>query len=272
MADPLQSLKAGDGLPTSIRTWNPILAAARAHPTTATPSAGAMQPSGPEIRIATDVAVLPGQVLYVDTATEPAITPTQSESSFRKTPVLTGTTFTGTTQPKTAFVVTAAQRAGGIVAAVCSGVAAARINVTDTAHQYAAYKDGLLTFESSIDGWPIVWKETGTGEKWAYVRFASTQAGTNLPKFVQAPVGGIPGRIGLVVYSALCRVVEHNADYTHTEVFTRGTTEVRVYNPFFSVVGVRGDRIIQVTDHKDGAYVLVHDTNNDGDPLAFDPL
>jgi len=65
--------------------------------------------------------------------------------------------------------------AGGIGFALASGVCQVKVNVTDEAHTYADVEDGSRARLASADQGTarFLWKEAGTGEKWAVVRLGA---------------------------------------------------------------------------------------------------
>lgn len=72
--------------------------------------------------------------------------------------------------------------ANGIGMAAASGVTHAIVNVTNAAHKYAAASNGVLAKLVSAVSGPIaiLYRETGTGDKWAVVAFTGNPA-TGLP-------------------------------------------------------------------------------------------
>ena len=66
-------------------------------------------------------------------------------------------------------------RPGGIGRAWADGIVITKISVSDEAHVYASLKDGDASqLESSQTGLcTILWKESGTGTKWAVIRFGA---------------------------------------------------------------------------------------------------
>lgn len=67
---------------------------------------------------------------------------------------------------------------GDFAPAQVSGVCPVQINVTDEAHAYASPVAGdTEMLGSDTAGAPVLWKESGTGTKWAYVLLGSPVAG-----------------------------------------------------------------------------------------------
>jgi len=109
-----------------------------------------------------------------------AITPSgatgEATRSFESTPVLRG----GLPTAGEPFVVPLEPiAASGIGRAAVHGVTPVRLEVVDTSHDRCDAKDGSTTgLKSGTDGpAEILWKESGTGSKWALVRFGGAAAG-----------------------------------------------------------------------------------------------
>jgi hypothetical protein len=107
--------------------------------------------------------------------------------AFRGAKVLTGDV-PATDSHAGKFVVTLEPIADGDVGlAMAAGVTQVKMNVTVETAIYADVEDGnpdaLATATSG--GATILWKESGTGEKWAVVRIDSTMPGSRLPVQLQ---------------------------------------------------------------------------------------
>jgi hypothetical protein len=68
---------------------------------------------------------------------------------------------------------------GSIGAAWAGGVCQVQIEVSDADHAYADVSDGQLTRLASAESGPctILWKQSGTGTKWAVIRFGGAGGG-----------------------------------------------------------------------------------------------
>lgn len=101
------------------------------------------------------------------------ITPTDNEQEFRnKTPVFEAVPLSGSNKDKPFAVLQKplAKKECGI--ALVAGITPAKINVSSESHEYAeASADGLKSSDSGAVR--ILWKESGTGEKWAIVNLGS---------------------------------------------------------------------------------------------------
>lgn len=60
-------------------------------------------------------------------------------------------------------------KAGRTGPAWLMGLVPATIEVSDAGHAFAKPKAGQFVFESATSGWPIIWKQAGTGTKFGYV-------------------------------------------------------------------------------------------------------
>jgi len=98
--------------------------------------------------------------------------PSDNLLGFKNQPVLTGVV--PTVADHTArFVICLAPLADGAVGpALASGVSPVRVDVADEAHRYADVNNNAAgSLKSGAGGAALVlWKESGTGEKWAVVR------------------------------------------------------------------------------------------------------
>ena len=67
--------------------------------------------------------------------------------------------------------------------AYIGGVCLAKVNVTDAGHAYATITDGEEAYLTSAASGPvqILWKEAGTGQKWAQIRLGTPATGTGVP-------------------------------------------------------------------------------------------
>lgn len=98
---------------------------------------------------------------------------------------------------------------GKIGKAWVSGVCPALINVTDEMHEYADIADGITGYLASAESGPcvILWKESGTGQKWAVVRFGSSAGGgsaaeTQYAIVTQTPEYNEPTKAKFIVQKA----------------------------------------------------------------------
>ena len=98
--------------------------------------------------------------------------PSENLLGFKNQPVLTGVVPT-VADHAARFVISLVPLAEGAVGpALASGVAPVRVDVADEGHRYADVNDGAAgSLKSGARGAALIlWKESGTGEKWAVVR------------------------------------------------------------------------------------------------------
>lgn len=102
--------------------------------------------------------------------------PDTAADSFQNQVVLTGTVPTAASHGNGKFVILQEPAANGqIVKAASFGGAQVRISVTDETHSFAEITDNECGHMTSVESGPvsILWKQPGTGVKWAMVRFGS---------------------------------------------------------------------------------------------------
>jgi len=105
----------------------------------------------------------------------PVIDPGDNEDEFTSRVALSGVTPVAGTH-EGLFAVCLEPIADGEIGRACvSGVCPAVVNVTDASHQYADIADGQVVLTSCSRGAAqVLWRETGTGLKWAVVRIGAT--------------------------------------------------------------------------------------------------
>lgn len=114
----------------------------------------------------------------------PQITPTDNLNEFRHRPTISGVT--PTTSDRGRFGVLLAPCKNGAAAPIAlAGVLAVQIDVTDANHKFADVKNGDATkLASGSNGVAsILWKESGTGTKWAIVRLGGAGGSTSPRRF-----------------------------------------------------------------------------------------
>jgi len=169
----MKKVKSGDPLVIPASTFNAFIDAAQAH------QAGQRAVGGEGIRtfghtatvrIRNDSGADIGRfgVLGID---GPVIGPDANLVEFQGRPTLKGVTpVAGTHDGK--FVVLLDPIGNGRIGRGCAGgVTVARVDVSDAAHGYADIDDGDASHLASASSGAakILWKESGTGEKWALV-------------------------------------------------------------------------------------------------------
>lgn len=163
----------------------------------------------------------PGHVLGVD---ELLLTLTEEPSQVYREPIVQGITPT-TADHASKFVVCRDHIVAGEVGpAWLLGCGWVKANITDTGHTHLAIADGVADYlESGTSGYEIIWKESGTGTKWALVLLGGGGGGGGggtyyPPKIVLVDVE-IPG-----AKSAVPEVQMTAADVTVTPVHS-GTAQ-----------------------------------------------
>ncbi len=98
--------------------------------------------------------------------------PATAAKQFRENPVLNCITPTSATAAGKFAVLAESIPAGKIGHAWASGTCNVKVNIIDEAHSFADLKSGENILESGESGTAqILYKEDGTGEKWAVIRF-----------------------------------------------------------------------------------------------------
>ena len=106
----------------------------------------------------------------------PIIQPASNEQAFQNEPALDGVVPTLPEHSGRFAILHEPVAAGEIAHRACvSGVTVARVNVTNERHRHADIANGTCDYLQSCDagGAIILWKEPGTGVKWAIVRIGN---------------------------------------------------------------------------------------------------
>ena len=183
MGDPLKKVQSGQPLAIPASTFNSMIDAARAHRSSARQSGGKQTEPlrGQLVTVKNSSGADVGRfgVLGID---DVVFSSTDNLAEFQNNWAL------DCSEPATAdhlgrFVVLAEPLASGRIGkAYVSGVCAVKIDVQDEDHTCADVNDGQAgSLQSGLVGAAaILWKEAGTGEKWAIVRFAGGDCVTGL--------------------------------------------------------------------------------------------
>jgi len=171
MGDPFRKAISGEPLRIPAQTWNAMLEVAQAHRDRQEHLGREARPRGTGgivlVKNATGADVGRFSVLGVEGV---VITPTDNEAEFLGRTALTGVA--PTTDHRGRFVVLLEPlRAARLGRAVVTGPTPVQIDVTDEDHGWADVKDGDATQLASAHTGSarILWKESGTGTKWAVV-------------------------------------------------------------------------------------------------------
>lgn len=167
----------------------------------------------------------------------PIVLPADNLTEFKYRPALSAVVPTSSHEDGGFAVIQSPLAAGAIArTAVAAGVTPVRVYVNDAAHLFADAAAGDTTQLHSAATGParILWKESGTGTRWALVRIGvccdqSAPGGCIANAIIiRTPTGGIPARSGATPGSAVCTVYQINAAI-HLTPATPARTET-VYN------------------------------------------
>lgn len=179
MGDPFRKMVPGQRLSgVSARTWNRLMDAANRVPfgdPSAPPPPVALDPATVWIRNATGARTSRFAVLSID---GPVVEPTEDEDSSLQDVMVDGATPAAAGEPFA--VAPGALDDGEMGRAVSAGTSWVQVNVTNSAHGWATTENGRTDrLQSQADNATnasvrIIWKESGTGTKWALVELPAT--------------------------------------------------------------------------------------------------
>jgi len=176
MGDHLKKVQSGDPLAIPATTFNTLIDSARDHQAQKQRTAQGHQPSFPQPGIISVMNVTGAARDRFDIVglAGPSITPTMNLDEFKNHPLFFGA------MPSTLYrgrfaVLLEPLDSVAIGRALVSGVSPVRIDVTDTGHSFADVKDAEAGHLASSDSGSatILWKDSGTGVKWAVIRLGS---------------------------------------------------------------------------------------------------
>jgi hypothetical protein len=103
------------------------------------------------------------------------------------------------------------------------GVYPCRVDVTDEAHEFAGVKGGSSEMLASADSGlaQILWKEAGTGTKWAIIKFPFGGGGGGSFSVVQATADGVGGVV-------TAKAIQFKANVASSPNFTLAATAVNL--------------------------------------------
>lgn len=181
--DPLKKVRPGDALEIPAAGYNAFVDAARAEQMRRQGINRSAKPGFAQtgiVLVKNNSGADRGRfdVLGVDA---PIFTPTDNPDSFKNDRAVKGVTPATANHTGNFVILLEPLKSGKIGAAVASGVCVAKVNVTDSDHEYADVADGQAGYLASGDSGVarIMWKESGTGLKWAMIRIGA--GGTILP-------------------------------------------------------------------------------------------
>ena len=127
-----------------------------------------------------------------------------SENYFKQNIILTGVAPSATNHSSGRFVILHEPiAANGVGKAYINGHCQVQINVTDAGHTFCDVKDGDSAMLQSANSGPavIIWKESGTGTKWAIIRFGGSGGGGS--PFTTYEIAKTPDMVTLSSYYKL---------------------------------------------------------------------
>jgi len=175
MGDTLRKVQAGDRLQIPAATWNTLLDVAQERQARSQNQTGESQPRG----LAAGIVLVQNtsgadrerfDVLGID---GPIFTPADSEQAFTDRAALKGVTPAEADHLGRFVILAEPVKAGLVARAWAFGVCPVKVQVDDEAHRFADVADGAAAHlvSGSTGAATILWKESGTGQKWALVRF-----------------------------------------------------------------------------------------------------
>ncbi|MBA7520882.1 hypothetical protein ES705_12981 [subsurface metagenome] len=177
MGDHLKKVQAGSAFEPSAKAWNTFIDAAQAH--------RARHDTGADwLRLNRQLTIVPvknnsgaDRDRFAALAlAAPIITPTDNEVEFQNRVTFCGNTPVDGDEGKFAVLLEPAP-AGEIVLAAVAGVTVAWVNVNDADDTHADVQAGSHILQSATMGSALIlWKESGTGVKWAIVHLGVAAA------------------------------------------------------------------------------------------------
>jgi hypothetical protein len=165
----LESVSPGDPIPREAATYNAMFAAARAHRAELNRLSGAglsehVPPGVVLVRNDTGSALDRGAVVGLG---DVLITPTHNLAEFRAQPIFAGETPDADTHVDKWAILYEPLRKSAAGWAVCAGVHAAQVSFATENEMYANLAAGATTLKGAGGGARVLYKESGTGTKWA---------------------------------------------------------------------------------------------------------
>lgn len=178
MGHDLKKVLPGDRLRVPAGAWNTFIDAAQAHlrsQRSVRARPGAISRQATVVRVRNDTGSDRGQYEVLGLGA-PIILPTTNERSFRERVALVGELPTEAAHAGKFAICQEPIPSGRICAGWVAGVTIAKIDVTDEDHEFADVADGVATHLASGKAGSalILWKEPGTGVKWAVIRMVGT--------------------------------------------------------------------------------------------------
>ncbi|MBN2585013.1 MAG: hypothetical protein JXL80_18270 [Planctomycetes bacterium] len=178
MSDAFRTVTSGERFRPSARAWNALMKLAQAY------EGGGMDPTGmAALGLSNPAPVLVQNdsgadrdefdVLGIDSA---LVLPSDGDmpaSQFKSVLAVKGVTPVDPDHLGRFVVLAGPVKAGAIGRGYIAGACPAKINVQDADHLWAEIKDGEVRLQSAASGSAVIlWRESGTGEKWAIIHLA----------------------------------------------------------------------------------------------------
>lgn len=178
MTNPFRKVQPGEPLEIPAQAWNRVADAVLAHEAGNPSGSGYAWPESVLVRNDSGTDVDRFGVLEVS---EPLILPADNLPEFQRQTALSGVTPSGTDNAVLAILLEPAAD-GEIARAVLDGLVVVQVDVSDAGHGFADASTGdtaKLTSQSAASPQQILWKESGTGTKWALLRMSSIPSVTS---------------------------------------------------------------------------------------------
>jgi hypothetical protein len=263
MGDYLRKVSSNTPLSISAQTWNLLMDMARDYLASKQSFGRNPLSSAPQNTIlvknnsGSDVTRF--GILGIDNV---VITPTDNANEFKSKQALLGAAPSTTNHASGKFVICAEPIANGKIGrAYVSGACVVKVNVTDESHSFADVADGDIAKLASAESGPcaILWKESGTGEKWAIVRFGGSGGGgltISWGTVIEAPTYGDPENFTLPNGRGYYTIRPLGVTYEEWDTTTEFVTGDKVYE-----INSEGAQIVYTARRGDGPSGTDHNIN-----------
>ncbi|HOI56569.1 MAG TPA: hypothetical protein PLP01_15070 [Phycisphaerae bacterium] len=177
MSNPFRPVTSGEPFRPSARVWNVLMQLAQAFDgggmdATGLAALGLSSPAPVVVRNDSGADRDEFDVLGIDGALVLPSDGAMPASQFKTSVAVKGVTPVDPDHLGRFVVLSGPVKAGAIGRGYVSGTFPVKLDVADADHQWAEIDDGSTRLKSCATGSAaILWKESGTGEKWALVRF-----------------------------------------------------------------------------------------------------
>jgi len=188
MGDTLKKVQSGDPLEIPARTFNTFVDAAQDFLARQRGTGQQITRAyrDPDIVLVKNSSGADRSQLHILGIDSPVIDPGENADEFKNKPAVAGVTPSSSLHFGRFVVLLEPLAAGEIGRACVSGLVPAKVNVRDDGHEYADVRGGDCSKLDSTDrgGAYILWRESGTGEKWALVKLSIPAAEPEVGPFV----------------------------------------------------------------------------------------